>query len=121
MLFFDGAAQEFRPSDGADVNCHTSAKPHPQSRILRCSMRKCANQKTGVKVAQALKPAVSKQAVAKGLSGASWHVIRETVRLFERTPWESVLQLPKKTTKNGCLVQDNLKRLSKRRQPKRVV
>ena len=43
-------------------------------------------------VAQLLRPAVSKQAVAKGLKGAHWHVIRETINQFEQTPWETVLQ-----------------------------
>jgi hypothetical protein len=43
------------------------------------------------KVAHALKPAISKQAVAKGLGGANWHAIREAVRQFEETPWEAVL------------------------------
>jgi hypothetical protein len=44
------------------------------------------------KVAQSLKPAVSKQAVAKGLNGANWHVIRETIHRFEETPWEALLE-----------------------------
>jgi hypothetical protein len=38
-------------------------------------------------VARLLKPAISKQAVAKGLGGANWYVIRETIRQFEETPW----------------------------------
>lgn len=60
------------------------------------------------KIGQSLKPAVSKQAVAKGLSGANWYAIREAVRLFEKTSWETVLQ----TGGN-----DNHKRLSVIRQP----
>ena len=43
-------------------------------------------------IARTLRPAVSKQAVAKALNGASWYAIREAVRLFERTPWETVLR-----------------------------
>ncbi len=43
-------------------------------------------------VARSLRPAVSKQAVAKGLSGAGWHAIREAVRQFEKTSWKTVLQ-----------------------------
>jgi len=43
-------------------------------------------------VAQLLKPAVSKQAVAKGLRGANWHAVREAIHRFEETPWEAVLQ-----------------------------
>jgi hypothetical protein len=43
-------------------------------------------------VAQSLKPTVSKQAVAKGLKGASWNAIREAIHQFEKTPWEAVLQ-----------------------------
>ena len=43
-------------------------------------------------VARSLKPAVSKQAVAKALRGANWYVIRETIHQFEETPWGSVLQ-----------------------------
>jgi hypothetical protein len=73
------------------------------------------------RIGQSRKPAVSKQAVAKGLSGANWYVIREVVRLFERTPWEAVLSPCSQTTKNGCLSPDNRKRLSLARQPKKVV
>jgi hypothetical protein len=43
------------------------------------------------KIGRRLRPAVSKQAVAKGLSRASWHSIREAVRLFEETSWQTVL------------------------------
>jgi hypothetical protein len=55
------------------------------------------------KVAQALKPTITKQAVAKALGGANWYAIREAVRLFETTSWEAVL------------------RPQKGRQPKKVV
>jgi hypothetical protein len=65
------------------------------------------------KVAQSLKPAVSKQAVAKGLSGADWHAIREAVRLFEETQWETVLR-PNDNP-------DNQKWLPDTGQPKTVV
>lgn len=44
------------------------------------------------RIGQLLKPAISKQAVAKGPGGANWYVIREAVRLFERTSWEILLQ-----------------------------
>lgn len=44
------------------------------------------------RIARSITPAVSKQAVAKGLGGASWYAIREAVRLFEQTAWESVLK-----------------------------
>lgn len=64
------------------------------------------------RVGRSLKPAVSRQAVAKGLSGASWYVVREAVRLFEATPWDNVLR-------PGCPV--NQKRLSGLGQPKKVV
>ena len=47
------------------------------------------------KVARSLKPAISKQAVAKALSGANWHVIRETIHRFEQTPWKALLRLSK--------------------------
>jgi hypothetical protein len=63
-------------------------------------------------VGRSLKPPVSRQAVAKGLSGASWHAVREAVRLFEATAWDKVLR-PKKSV--------NQKRLSGVGQPKRVV
>ena len=46
-------------------------------------------------VARSLKPAVSKQAVAKGLRGANWHAIREAIHQFEETVWEAVLEPPK--------------------------
>jgi len=61
-------------------------------------------------VAQTLKPAVSKQAVAKGLRGARWHAIHEAIDQFEDTPWEAVLG---SDTLNGCLGLDNQKRLSR--------
>ena len=61
------------------------------------------------KIGQSLKPAVSKQAVSKGLSGANWYAIREAVRLFEMTAWEIVLE-PRN--------DDNQNRLSAFRQPK---
>lgn len=64
------------------------------------------------KIGQSLRPDVSKQAVAKGLSGANWYVIREVVRLFEGTSWATVLQPDS---------ADNQKRLSPTRQPKKVV
>jgi|SRR5208283_2291015 len=64
------------------------------------------------KIGKSLKPAVSKQAVAKGLGGANWHAIREAVRVFEGTSWKSVLE-----SRKG----DNQKWLSATRQPKRVV
>jgi hypothetical protein len=60
-------------------------------------------------IGQSLMPAVSKQAVAKGLGGASWYVIREAVRLFEEKSWETVLR------PGGY---DSLNRLSVIRQPK---
>jgi hypothetical protein len=63
-------------------------------------------------IGQSLKPAVSKQAVAKGLSGANWYVIREAVRAFEETSWDALL------SPSG---PDNQKRLSPTRQPKTVV
>jgi hypothetical protein len=73
-------------------------------------------------IAKALKPAISKQAVAKALNGANWYAIREAVRLFETTLWESLLRSENKvTTKKGCLPPDNQKRLSPARQPKKVV
>jgi hypothetical protein len=64
------------------------------------------------KIGKWLKPAVSKQAVAKGLSGANWYVIREAVRLFEETSWGTVLQQ---------VGLDNQKQLSTSRQSKKVV
>jgi hypothetical protein len=64
------------------------------------------------KIGQSLKPAVSKQAVAKGLSGANWYVIKEAVHLFEETSWGDLLSLDS---------SDNQKRLSPARQPKTVV
>jgi len=60
--------------------------------------------------------------VAKALNGANWYAIREAVRLFETTLWESLLRSENKvTTKKGCLPPDNQKRLSPARQPKKVV
>jgi hypothetical protein len=73
------------------------------------------------KIGQSLKPVVSKQAVAKGLSGANWYVLREAIRLFEETAWGTVLRQTPQTTEKGCLLPDNRKRLSAARQPKKVV
>lgn len=42
-------------------------------------------------IGRSLKPAVSKQAVSKGLNSANWHVIREAIRAFEQTPWGDIL------------------------------
>jgi hypothetical protein len=53
-------------------------------------------------IGRSLEPTISKQAIAKALSGANWHAIREAVRVFEETPWETIL--PKEVV--------NLKRLS---------
>jgi hypothetical protein len=47
------------------------------------------------KVARSLRPRVSKQAVAKGLSGANWQAIRETMHRFEEMPWETLLRAEK--------------------------
>jgi hypothetical protein len=44
------------------------------------------------KVGQSMRPKVSKQAVAKGLRGANWYVIREAIHRFEDTSWEAILQ-----------------------------
>ena len=59
------------------------------------------------KIAQSLEPTVSKQAVAKGLSGANWRVILETIHRFEETRWEALLQpegtgKTTLTTEKGC-------------------
>ena len=64
------------------------------------------------KIGQSLRPAISKQAVAKGLSGAHWYAIREAVRAFEETSWNALLSPDS---------SDNQKRLSPTRQPKKVV
>jgi hypothetical protein len=62
-------------------------------------------------VARLLRPTVSKQAVAKALSGANWQVIRETIRGFEEMPWGTLLQSAKTLSKSTEV----------RRQPKMVV
>jgi hypothetical protein len=59
-------------------------------------------------VAQSLKPAVSKQAVAKGLRGANWYVIRETIHRFEETPWETLLQPIQSSERNEASSSDNI-------------
>jgi len=63
-------------------------------------------------IARSLKPPVSKQAVAKGLRGANWHVLREAIHRFEDTSWHQLLP---------AAPPDNQKRLSQFRQPKMVV
>jgi|GEM_PF-197479 len=72
-------------------------------------------------IARALRPRISKQAVAKGLGGANWYVLREAVRLYEKTAWTYLAHCDAQTTKNGCLAVDNQKRLSASKQPKEVV
>ena len=42
-------------------------------------------------VSQTIVPVVSKQAVAKALKGANWHVVREAIHQFEETPWKEIL------------------------------
>jgi hypothetical protein len=71
------------------------------------------------RVGQLLKPRVSKQAVAKGLSGANWYVIRETIHQFEAMPWEGLLRA---AGKHKIQREDsvNQKGLSGARQPKMV-
>ena len=109
-----------------------------QAEIVRAAAN--PSEPESEEIGQSLRPAVSKQAVAKALSGANWYIVREAVRLFERTSWGSLLQSnpsdnqkqlslprqPKKivsaqTTEKGCLHPDNRKRLSPPRQPKKVV
>lgn len=43
-------------------------------------------------IARKLRPAISKQAVAKGMNAARWHAIRKAVHLFEATSWNTVLR-----------------------------
>jgi hypothetical protein len=81
-----------------------------QAELVRAAIN--PNEPDSERIGQALKPSVSKQAVAKGLSGANWYVIREAVRLFEETPWDALLSPDS---------SDNQKRLSPTRQPKKVV
>ena len=73
------------------------------------------------KIAKSLRPRVSKQAVGKGLQGANWHVIRETLHRFEETQWKVALPPGEPAARTGRVVYDNQKGLSGRRQPKRVV
>jgi len=47
---------------------------------------------THEEIAERLKPAVSKQTVTKSLNSANWHVIREVIVRFEKSPWESIVQ-----------------------------
>jgi hypothetical protein len=81
-----------------------------QAELVRAALN--PKEPDSERIGQLLKPAVSKQAVAKGLSGAKWYVIKEAVHLFEETSWDDLLSL------NGS---DNQKRLSPARQPKTVV
>ncbi len=90
-----------------------------QAELVRAAVHK--EEPDSEKIGQTLRPAVSKQAVAKGLSAANWYVLREAIRLFEETSWGSVLGQIPQTTENGCLPPDNQKRLSAARQPKKVV
>jgi hypothetical protein len=81
-----------------------------QAKLVRAAVN--PKEPGSEKIGQSLKPAVSKQAVAKGLSGANWYVIKEAVHLFEETSWGDLLSLDS---------SDNQKRLSPARQPKTVV
>jgi hypothetical protein len=54
------------------------------------------------RVGQSMRPKVSKQAVAKGLRGANWYVVREAIHRFEDTSWEAILQ-PKEPGRPGRL------------------
>jgi len=73
------------------------------------------------KIARSLRPRVSKQAVGKGLQGANWHAIRETLHRFEETQWKAVLPTGEPAGRRGRSLVDNQKGLSGLRQPKRVV
>jgi hypothetical protein len=90
-----------------------------QAELVRAAVN--PEERGSDEIGQSLKPVVSKQAVAKGLSGANWYVLREAIRLFEGTAWGTVLRQAPQTTKNSCLPPDNQKRLSAARQPKKVV
>lgn len=90
-----------------------------QAELVRAAVHR--KEPDSERIGQSLKPAVSKQAVAKGLSGANWYVLREAIRLFEETSWGTVLRQTPQTTEKGCLQPDNQKRLSVVRQPKKVV
>ena len=87
-----------------------------QAQLVRSALT--PNEPDTEKIGQSLRPAVSKQAVAKGLSGANWYVLREAVRLFEETSWGIILNSGAQTTEKGCLLPDNRKGLSERRQSK---
>jgi len=63
-------------------------------------------------VAQSLDPPVSKQAVAKALSGANWQSIRETMHRFEEMPWDVFLRPKGKSRARGASVGVNQKGLS---------
>ena len=56
-------------------------------------------------VAQFLKPAVSRQAVAKVLRGANWHVIREVVHCYEDTPRHILLDATQRRENDPALRQ----------------
>jgi len=60
-----------------------------QAEIVRIAVH--PNSPTHEQIARKVRPAVTKQAVSKALRGANWHVVRETVRRFEQTPWNAVL------------------------------
>jgi hypothetical protein len=73
------------------------------------------------KIGRLLRPAVSKQAVAKGLGRANWHAIREAVRRFEGTAWETILLANASSTISSCPTPDNHQGLSWKKQPSKVV
>lgn len=60
-----------------------------QAQIVRIAVH--PDNPSHEQIARKIRPAVTKQAVSKALKGANWHVVREAVRRFEQTSWDSVL------------------------------
>ncbi|MEN8136743.1 MAG: hypothetical protein ABFS18_14605 [Thermodesulfobacteriota bacterium] len=57
-----------------------------------CATLEDYNDLTHEDISKKLVPSVSKQSVTKALTGADWHVIRETILRFENTDWKTVLK-----------------------------
>jgi hypothetical protein len=85
-----GALSEWLPVVGHLCDSLIGEWTERQAEIVCVAVR--PSELTHEKIAQQLTPPVSKQAVTKALSGANWHVVRESIHRFEKTAWQSILK-----------------------------
>lgn len=57
---------------------------------------------THKELSKLLFPAIKQQTVSNSLKGANWNVINECLKVFEKTNWDSQIQIRKLTNENDC-------------------